>query len=217
MNDPVSAAHDDNSYRTEPAGGPRIRSDVIDVYVFQRAAKPPRPVVGASAVSSSWGGTTPDTGADLSHRVYFLQLQRTRDPLGGTWQPIMGHCEKGETAVQCALREMAEEVGLSRGDSALRGVWALEQVHPFFIAELDAIVMSPRFAVEVAGGGAGWTPRLNDEHAAYRWVHARDAMRASGSGGEGAFMWPGQRAAAREIVESLLVEGSVCEERLRVK
>lgn len=206
-------SHEDNGYRVEPAGGPRIRSDVVDVYIFQRATKPPRPVVGASAVSSSWGGTTPDTGADPAHGVYFLQLQRTRDPLGGTWHPIMGHCEKGETAVQCAFREMAEEVGLSRGDPphAVRGVWALEQVHPFFIAELDAIVMSPRFAVEVA---AGWSPRLNDEHAGYRWVHSRDAVLPCG---DGAFNWPGQRAAAREIVESLLVEGSVCEERLRIK
>ncbi len=206
--------NDDNGYRMAPAGGPRIRSDVIDVYIFQRATVPPRPVVGAGAASTAWSGITPDTGADPAHGVYFLQLKRTRDPLGGTWHPIMGHCEKGETALQCALREMAEEVGLSRGDSALRGLWALEQVHPFFIAELDAIVMSPRFAVEVVGGGAGWSPRLNDEHGAHRWVHARDAVRPSG---DVAFMWPGQRAAAREIVESLLVQGSVCAERLRVK
>ena len=209
----MDAPGDDNGYRVEPAGGPRIRSDVIDVYVFQRAAKPPRPVVGASggAASTSWGGITPDTGADPAIGVYFLQLKRTREPLGGTWHPVMGHAEKGETAVQCAWRELSEEVGLREGDPALRGVWALEQVHPFFIAELDAIVMSPRFAVEVV---PDWTPRLNDEHAGHRWVHARDAVRASG---EGAFMWPGQRAAAREIVESLLVEGSVCAEKLRVK
>lgn len=203
--------HEDNGYRVEPAGGPRIRSDVIDVYIFQRATKPPRPVVGASAASTSWGGVTPDTGADPAHGVYFLQLQRTRDPLGGTWHPVMGHAEKGETAVHCAWRELAEEVGLVRGDRSIRGVWALEQVHPFFIAELDAIVMSPRFAAEVE---PGWSPRFNDEHAGHRWVHFRDAVRASG---DGAFMWPGQRAAAREIVESLLVEGSVCAERLQVR
>ena len=217
----MDAPDDDNSYRAVPRGGPRIRSDVIDVYVFQRAVKPPRPLVGASAgvsaASSSWGGVTPDTGSDAGNSagggggVYFLQLKRTREPLGGTWHPVMGHAEKGETAVQCAWRELSEEVGLRKGDAALRGVWALEQVHPFFIAELDAIVMSPRFAVEVS---PDWTPRLNDEHAGHRWVHSRDAMRASG---EGAFMWPGQRAAAREILESLLVEGSVCAERLRVK
>lgn len=211
MTRPSAPAHDDNSYRALPAGGPRIRSDIVDVYIFQRAGTPPRPVVGASAVSSSWGGTTPDTGADPAREVYFLQLHRARDPLGNTWQPVMGHCEKGETAVQCALRELEEEVGLQRTSAALRGLWALEQVHPFFIAELDAIVMSPRFAAEVT---AGWSPRLNDEHAAHRWVHYRDAVRPSG---DGALMWPGQRSAAREIVESLLPEGSVSLDRLRVK
>jgi len=235
---PTPPQHDDTGYRVEPRGGPRIRSDIIDVYIFQRTAKPPRGTVGASsgvaAASSSWGGVSPDTGADAggaSADVYFLQLKRTRDPLGRTWQPVMGHAEPGETAVQCALRELSEEVGLAppprgRGQGGGREVhadqppaahatflalWALEQVHPFFIAELDAIVLSPRFAAEVP---PGWTPRLNDEHTAHRWVHWRDAVRASG---EGAFMWPGQRAAAREIVGSLLVDGSVCRERLRVK
>lgn len=222
----MNSADGDNSYRVNPVGGPRIRSDVVDVYIFQRAATPPRPVVGPSAASGSWGGITPDTGADPVPGIYFLQVLRARDPLGQTWQPIMGHCEQGETAVQCALRELEEEVGLTpapggrwQGGGPKSGttpahflsLWALEQVHPFYIAELDAIVLSPRFAAEVA---AGWSPRLNDEHTAHRWVHARDAMRASGAG---AFMWPGQRAAAREVVESLMVEGSVCAERLRVK
>ena len=203
--------HEDNGYRAHPAGGPRIRSDVIDVYIFQRAATPPRPVVGASAVSSSWGGVPAATGAAPARDIYFLQLLRSRDPLGNTWQPVMGHCEKGETAVQCALRELREEVGLQRTDDTLRGLWALEQVHPFFIAELDAIVMSPRFAAEVA---PGWSPCLNDEHGSCRWVHYRDAVRPSG---DGAFMWPGQRSAAREIVESLLPAGSVSLEQLRLK
>ena len=209
----MSGPDQDNSYRIEPLGGPRVRTDVIDVYVFQRAEKPPRPVVGASASGSSWGGVTPDTGADVERDVYFLQLLRARDPLGQTWQPVMGHAEKGEKAVACAVRELAEEVGLPKGDRALRGLWALEQVHPFFIAELDAIVMSPRFAAEVE---PGWTPRLNDEHTAHRWVHFRDVVRPGGGGGEVAFMWPGQRAAAREIVESLMADGSVCEGRLRI-
>jgi len=84
-------------------------------------------------------------------------------------------------------------------------VWAMEQVHPFFIAELDAIVMSPRFAVEVSGD---WSPRLNDEHKAHRWVSAREI--------ESAFMWPGQIAACREIIDRLLPEGSLMRERARV-
>ena len=71
--------------------------------------------------------------------------------------------------------------------------WALEGVHPYFLASLDAIVLSPRFAVEVS---EGWSPRLNGEHDGFRWVNARRAERH--------FMWPGQIAAVRELVGSLV-------------
>jgi 8-oxo-dGTP pyrophosphatase MutT (NUDIX family) len=88
-----------------------------------------------------------------------LQLRRARDPLRATWQPVMGHVEPGETAVACLWRELREETGLSPRDAL--GAWALEQIHPYFVADLDAVVMSPRFAVEVA---PGWEPTLNHEH-----------------------------------------------------
>jgi 8-oxo-dGTP pyrophosphatase MutT (NUDIX family) len=140
---------------------PSLRADIVDAYVLRR---------------------TP--GIEL------LQLRRTGAPLAGTWQPVMGHVEAGETAVGCLWRELEEETGLAR-DTVL-GAWALEQVHPFFIAEIDAVVMSPRFAVEV---GAGWSPMLNGEHDAHRWVPAEQA--------EDAFLWPGQHAAIAEL-EALL-------------
>lgn len=197
-----------DGYRLTPRGGPSVRTDVVDVYVFRRCE------------SESTGGTPVPRHADLSlpreapshaQMVEFLQVLRASEPLADTWHPVMGHIEPGETAVRCALRELDEELGLcvggggKRRDPALVGVWALEQVHPFFIAELDAIVMSPRFAAEVT---SEWSPRLNDEHSAHRWVAQEDAARM--------FMWPGQRAAVREIVESLLVEGSLNREQLAV-
>lgn len=114
-----------------------------------------------------------------------------------TWQPVMGHVEAGETAAACALRELEEEVGLRGDDPALLGLWALEQVHPYYIAELDSVILSPRFAAEV---GPGWRPRLNPEHSADRWVSAADA--------EAMFLWPGQVAAVREITGWLLRPGS---------
>ena len=85
-------------------------------------------------------------------------------------------------------------------------MWALEQVHPFFVAELDAVVMSPRLAVEVTGT---WEPRLNGEHSGSRWIAAHQAHRY--------FMWPGQVAAVREITEWLLKPGSLAAEALRLK
>ncbi|GMV25988.1 MAG: hypothetical protein AMXMBFR58_20190 [Phycisphaerae bacterium] len=159
--------------------GPAIRTDVVDVYIFRRD----------------------------EHRVEFLQLRRVGDPLGGTWQPIMGHIHDGETAVQTALRELGEEVGLDAGQSAawVVGVWALDQVHPYFIARSNQIMLSPRFACEVR---PGWEPVLNDEHDAARWIDTADVPWA--------FMWPGQMGAIDEILRCIVPAESLSREHLKV-
>jgi len=158
---------------------PRIRADIVDVYVFRRVPE----------------------GAE------FLQMFREDGGLARTWQPVMGHIEDGESALAAAVREMAEETGLRR-DEAL-GMWALEQMHPFYIARTDEVVLSPRFAVEVAGGeGEKWEPRLNEEHSSHRWIAGHQADRF--------FMWPGQRAAVREVLE-VVVKGGLGEAGMRVE
>lgn len=162
---PDVGARDADGYRRRPAGGPVIRADVVDVYVFRRAPQ----------------------------GVEFLQLRRAREPLAATWHPVMGHVEPGETGPACAAREAREEIGLDVRSSACLGFWALEQVHPFYVHQIDAVVLSPRFVCEVAGG---WEPSLNDEHDASRWVSERDA--------DGAFLWPGQRATLREILRDVV-------------
>lgn len=164
----------ESGYRQTPRGGPAVRTDIVEVYVFRRAGR----------------------------NVEFLQLHRATEPLKGTWQPIMGHVEQGETAVRAAVRELAEEVSLWTGDEALVGIWALEQVHPYYVAAVDAIVLGPRFAAEVR---PGWEPKLNPEHAAARW--ARDAS---------AFLWPGQRCAAEELVRGIADEHSPARAALRL-
>lgn len=164
----------ETGHRSTPAGGPKLRADVVDVYVFRRAGP----------------------------KVEFLQLLRASDPLARTWHPIMGHIEAGESAVAAALREMREEVGLDPGSPACLGVWALEQVRPFYIAAIDTIVMSPRFACEVS---PAWMPALNDEHAEWRWVDQ-----------PGAFMWPGQRGCIEEILGFIIAPESLARERLSV-
>jgi dATP pyrophosphohydrolase len=171
-----------DGYRDTPAGGPRVRTDIVDVYVFRRSAGP-----GNAGVE-------------------FLQLLRAAAPLAATWHPVMGHIEAGETAVACALRELEEELGLKRDDRALMGVWALEQVHPYYVAEIDWVVLSPRFAAEVR---AGWEPRINHEHTAARWVSAGEVRKK--------FMWPGQVAACGEIADHLLRPGSLSRDTLRVR
>lgn len=175
----------EGGYRRDPAGaGSRIRADIVEVHVVRRAAE--------------------DGGWEV------LQVQRAGRPLEGTWQPVMGHMEPGETAVKAAVRELREEVGLdvAGAPGPTVGVWALEQVHPFYVAAIDCVVLSPRLMVLVV---REWAPRLNAEHRAYRWVCAEEAAR---SGGQGC-VWPGQRAAVREIVD-LLREGNPARELLRV-
>lgn len=149
---------------TESAG-PAVRTDLVEVYIFRRTADDPE----------------------------FLQLQRAFSPQRGAWHPVMGHVVRGETAVAAARRECAEETGLSWSNGEALGFWQLEQVNPFYVAEHDAVYLSPRFAVEVE---VSWKPLLNREHTDSRWV----AARAAGD----AFVWPGQRLACREVLREIV-------------
>lgn len=169
---------DEPGYRALPRGGPRVRTDIVDVYIFRR------PV-------------------DHAGPAEFLQLFRASEPLARTWHPIMGHVEPGETAVETAVRELREEVGLQLEGPEFQGLWALEQVHPFYIAEIDSIVMSPRFVARV---GPQWEPRLNDEHTAHRWVTEPQS-----------FMWPGQKRAIAEILREIVDARSLARDALRVR
>lgn len=156
--------------------GPTLRTDLVDCYVFRR---------------------TPE--------LELLQLRRACETLTGTWQPVMGHIEENESAVRAVVRELAEEVGLdARGPLAL-GLWALEQVHPYFLPSRDAVMLTPRFACEVE---PRWQPALNEEHDNHRWVPADRAHEF--------FMWPGQRAAIRELV-TILTPGDPGGESLRLR
>lgn len=193
-------------YQPLTPNGAKIRADVVDVYVFTRvpvsdplekAHRPARP--DAEAVWNEARASEPV--------VYFLQLLRSGPPLENTWHPVMGHVHAGESSVACAVRELDEELGLRPHDAAMVGFWALEQVHPFYIAAIDTIVMSPRFACEVRWGG-GWTPRLNDEHTQHRWVRHTDVERQ--------FMWPGQKACCGEIMTEIVRRPSLSEPGLRV-
>jgi 8-oxo-dGTP pyrophosphatase MutT (NUDIX family) len=163
---------------------PHIRADIIDVYVFRR-----------------W---PTESAGRIEPYAEFLQIYRADGSVANTWQPVMGHIEKNETALAAAIRELSQEVGLSKGPGLL-GMWALEQVHPFFIAAEDAIVLSPRFAAEVA---PAWEPRLNGEHSAHRWIAGHQAARY--------FMWPGQIGAIKEVLELVAKPGSVLDGVLRI-
>jgi 8-oxo-dGTP pyrophosphatase MutT (NUDIX family) len=155
--------------------GPHLRTDVFDVYIFRTI-----------------NGTT-----DI------LQLRRDEAPMLNTWQPIMGHIEGAESTTAAMWRELEEEVGLLRSHAV--AAYALEGVHPFYLASRDAILLSVRFAIEVA---PDWTPHLNHEHDATRWVPLAE-FRSS-------FMWPGQIAALDELRDYILNPNSLAREHLRL-
>ncbi len=197
------------------AGVP-VRSDIVDVYIFQRVEagrKGPEPQFASERQARSRRGHNMGDSEPGFPKptTYFLQLLRAHAPLAETWHPVMGHMDldaagRPETARACAERELREETGLSVADEVVQGFWSLEQVHPYFVQAINAIVLSPRFAVEVS---PGWQPRLNDEHSRWRWV-------AEGEVGE-ACLWPGQRHAIEEVLESLVRLDAPEREHLRVR
>jgi 8-oxo-dGTP pyrophosphatase MutT (NUDIX family) len=143
---------------------PTLRTDLVDVYIFRRGPG-----------------------------FEFLQLRRAEGTMVGSWQPVMGHIEPGESAAACARRELLEETGLEAsgacGGSDALGFWALQAVRPYYIAAMDCIMLSARFAVEAR---PGWEPTLCTEHDAWRWVRAEEAATA--------FVWQGQRESCAEIM-----------------
>lgn len=91
----------------------------------------------------------------LLHRSEVLLIQRNRAPSEGLWTLPGGRLEAGETAEQCAAREVKEELGLSA--FALRPVTVL--THRGF-----------RLQVFGTEGFEGEIVPLAEEVRAWRWV-----------------------------------------------
>lgn len=94
----------------------------------------------------------------------FLVLERS-PARGGYWNLVAGGVETGEDAAQAAARELAEETGLRTTVESL-GV-ELGYEGPSGSVRLDAFV---------AEAPAAWEPVLDDEHVAYRWCSAGEAV-----------------------------------------
>jgi 8-oxo-dGTP pyrophosphatase MutT (NUDIX family) len=111
--------------------------------------------------------------------------------LAGLWQCVSGSLEAGERVALGALRELAEETGLS-GDS-IEAFYDLDLVNQFHEPTVDAIVVAAVFAVRVRPDAA---VTLSHEHDAARWLPIEEAWAE--------VVWPGYREAIARIGDHLL-------------
>jgi dihydroneopterin triphosphate diphosphatase len=102
----------------------------------------------------------------------------------GSWETVHGHIEAGETPVQAAIRELAEETGLS----PLR-MYNLSRVEVFYQHWRDEVALIPVFAAFVPADG---TVRLSREHLHYEWLGVADATAR--------LAWPREKRALADAV-----------------
>jgi len=92
----------------------------------------------------------------LLHKQQVLLIQRAKAPWDGAWSLPGGRLEPGETAEDCATRELQEELGLR--------VYALRPVAKLLLGE-------GKFRLQVFGTEAfEGEIAPNDEIAGWRWV-----------------------------------------------
>jgi dATP pyrophosphohydrolase len=96
-------------------------------------------------------------------RVEFLLLRRVPGRKGrGFWQGVSGNVDGGETAVETALREHAEETGLP-----VRALYVIEASFLLYDVRHGTLRSVVPFGVEVPAAQA---PVLSDEHDAFCWL-----------------------------------------------
>lgn len=151
-----------------------LRPDLVECWVFR--VMPP----------ASVADVRPD-----SERAEILLIRRAPDRIfPGLWQCVTGGIESGERVPAAAMREVAEETGLT-GD-AIVAWYDLDHVAPFYDEGSDAVVVSAIFAARARDGV---DPRPSHEHDGMRWVPAADAPALA--------IWPSYAESVRRIRELL--------------
>jgi 8-oxo-dGTP pyrophosphatase MutT (NUDIX family) len=101
----------------------------------------------------------------------------------GSWETVHGRIEPGESPLQAARRELAEEAGLV----PLR-LYNASRVESFYLHQTDEVALIPVFAAFVATDAP---VRLSNEHDAFAWHSVAEAAKR--------FAWPRERRAIADI------------------
>jgi dihydroneopterin triphosphate diphosphatase len=109
----------------------------------------------------------------------------------GSWETVHGHIEAEEQPSEAAVRELAEETGLTP-----LSLYNLSRVEAFYQHRIDEVALVPVFAAFVAQDAA---VRLGREHDRHEWLAVEAATRR--------FAWPRERRALEDAV-MLLATGS---------
>ena len=130
----------------------------------------------------------------LAAGVEFLLLRRRDDDfMGGTWHPVSGGIEPGESAYVAAQRELFEEASLTP-----QKLWNINSVHAFYTATYDRVFCTVAFVAEVDPEAE---VKLSHEHTDLRWIKQEDLIDA--------LMWPGQKVHARELLEHIVTPSHI--------
>ena len=106
----------------------------------------------------------------ISDRVEILMIQ---DRLG-RWTIPKGHVEEGESLSQTALREVAEETGLTQFRLGVK----LDKLHFFYRKEGKLIFMTTHvFLMEALGDTDALVPEDSEGIADAKWFDSEEALR----------------------------------------
>jgi len=107
----------------------------------------------------------------------FLVLERSPERQG-YWHLVAGALEPGEDASAAAVRELREETGLDANvtDLGRSYVYSLEEEPPDVRARFAPDVAEIAVTAYAAEAPSGWEPTLDEEHVAYRWCSAAEAV-----------------------------------------
>lgn len=123
----------------------------------------------------------------------YLVLRRTPER-HGYWNLVAGALEWGEEAAAAARRELREETGLVAEVRELeRYAYDLADEPPDVRARFAPEVEAVQLHTFLAEAPPGWEPVLDEEHDAYRWCAADEAVAL--------LAYPEPRAAVRAAEE----------------